>query len=200
MENQYPFLPTIALPSTTDLIRLDARPRRSVTLESAALEVMTDLKLVDPVSVHEDVSLDDAHRAMIGRGIRLLFVTDAAGHLTGLVTATDLLGERPMQCMLGHGKRRADLLVRDVMTPRVELEALKLEDVASAKVGHMVATMKQHGRQHALVVELNPETGHYEVCGLFSTSHMARRLGISLNFIRVPQAFSEIQHSLLHES
>jgi CBS-domain-containing membrane protein len=169
-------------------------------MDSPAFDVMTDLKMVDPVSVHEDTPLDDAHREMIGRGIRLLFVTDDAGHLTGLVTATDLLGERPMQCMLGHGKRRADQLVRDVMTPRPQLEALRLEDVASAKVGHMVATMKQHGRQHALVVELNPDSGHYEVCGLFSTSHMARRLGIALNFIRVPQAFSEIQHSLLHES
>ncbi|WP_024303887.1 CBS domain-containing protein [Pseudogulbenkiania sp. MAI-1] len=200
MESQFHFLPTVALPPTTDLIRLDARPRPSVTMDSPALEVMTDLKTVDPVSVYEDTPLDDAHHEMVSRGIRLLFVTDAADRLAGLVTATDMLGERPMQCMLGHNKRRADLLVRDVMTPRTELEALKLEDVASAKVGHMVATMKQHGRQHALVVELNPTTGHYEVCGLFSTTHMARRLGISLNFIRVPQAFSEIQHSLLHES
>lgn len=200
MESQFQTLPTIALPQETDLIRLDARPRRSVAMDSPALEVMTDLKTVDPVSVHEDTPLDDAHREMVSRGIRLLFVTDDEGRLVGLVTATDVLGERPMQCMLEHGKRHSDVLVRDVMTPRAQLEALKLEDIAGAKVGHMVATMKRLGRQHALVVEMNRDTGHYEVCGLFSTSQMARRLGISLNFIRVPQAFSEIQHSLLHES
>jgi hypothetical protein len=28
---------------------------------------------------------------------------------------------------------------------------------------------------------------------------MARRLGMPLNFMRVPQALSEIQHALLHE-
>ena len=48
--------------------------------------------------------------------------------------------------------------------------------------------MKQMGRQHALVVELNPGSGHHELCGLFSTSHMARLLGMPLSFIRVPQA------------
>ncbi|MBI3146622.1 MAG: CBS domain-containing protein [Pseudogulbenkiania sp.] len=199
MESQFQSLPTVALPQTTDLVHLDARPSRPVTMDSPALEVMTDLKVVDPVSVHEDVTLQVAHALMVSRGIRLLFVTDDEGRLTGLVTATDVLGERPVQCMLEHNKRHADILVRDVMTPRNQLEALVLHDVADAKVGHMVATMKRLGRQHALVVEHNPDTGHYEVCGLLSTSHMARRLGISLNFIRVPQAFSEIQHSLLHE-
>lgn len=199
MESQFQSLPTVALPQTTDLVHLDARPSRPVTMDSPALEVMTDLKVVDPVSVHEDVTLQVAHALMVSRGIRLLFVTDDEGRLTGLVTATDVLGERPVQCMLEHNKRHADILVRDVMTPRNQLEALVLHDVADAKVGHMVATMKRLGRQHALVVEHNSDTGHYEVCGLLSTSHMARRLGISLNFIRVPQAFSEIQHSLLHE-
>lgn len=58
--------------------------------------------------------------------------------------------------------------------------------------------MKQMGRQHALVVELNPGSGHHELCGLFSTSHMARLLGMPLSFIRVPQALSEIQYSLMH--
>ncbi|RXZ45572.1 CBS domain-containing protein [Crenobacter cavernae] len=200
MESQFQSLPTVALPHATDLVRLDARPTRPVTMDSPALEVMTDLKAVDPVSIHEDALLNDAHVLMVSRGIRLLFVTDDEGRLAGLMTATDLLGERPVQCMLEHGKLHADILARDVMTPRAQLEALSLQDVADAKVGHMVATMKRLGRQHALVVEHNPGTGHYEVCGLFSTSHMARRLGISLNFIRVPQAFSEIQHSLLHES
>ncbi|MOA63397.1 hypothetical protein D3C78_1891090 [compost metagenome] len=74
-----------------------------------------------------------------------------------------------------------------------------MAEVANASIGQLVATMKHTGRQHALVVELNGSSKHLEVCGLFSTSHIARRLGISLNFIRVPQAFSEIEHALLHE-
>lgn len=199
MDNQYQALNTITLPQTTDLIHVEQRPQRPITLKSPAIDVMTDLRVIDPVSIREDVLLDEAHSRMVSHGIRLLFVNDDKDQLCGLLTATDVLGERPMQCALEHGKRHDDILVADVMTPRSQLEALTLSDVSHASVGHIIATMRKLGRQHALVVELNASTGHLEVCGLFSTSQIARRLGISLNFIRVPQAFSEIEHALLHK-
>lgn len=200
METQYSALPIQPLPASTDLIHIVDRPQKTVTLQSPASTVMTDLRIVDPISIDEDDTLDNAHARMISHGIRLLFVTDSAGRLSGLLTATDVLGERPVQCHHDSGKRRAEILVGDVMTPRRQLEVLQLADVQGAKVGNMVATLKNMGRQHALVVEYNDKSGHHELCGLFSTSDMARRLGISLRFIRVPKIFSEIHHTLLHGS
>jgi CBS-domain-containing membrane protein len=199
METSFQALPSMAMPKHTDLVHLDQRPLRPINLKSPALEVMTDLRIIDPVSIGEDEILRHAHSLMISRGIRLLFVQDEDSRLVGLITASDILGERPVQCMLEHGKRHDEVRVRDVMTPRSELEMLSLADVQHATVGHMVATLKQQGRQHALVAELDLNTGHYQLCGMFSTSHMARRLGMPLNFMRVPQALSEIQHALLHE-
>ena len=199
MDTSFQPLQTTQLPVSTDLIHVEERPQRPITLKSPALEVMTDLKLIDPISIHEDALLHNAHDRMVSHGIRLLFVTNREGVLTGLLTATDVLGERPVKCIQEHGKRHKELLVSDVMTPRKSLEALTMGDVAHASVGQLVATMKDLGRQHSLVVEMNGNTGHYEVCGLFSTSTIARRLGISLNFLRVPRAFSEIEHALLHE-
>lgn len=195
MENQYHILPAMPLPAGADLSNCEDRPQHRLTTESPALEVMTDLNMVQPVTILVDASLGEANSLMIRRAIRLLFVTDDTGHLLGLVTATDVLGERPLQCMREQGKQRGDLLVRDVMTPRSSLDALSLVDVRVAKVGHMLATMKRLGRQHALVVDEQDE-----VCGLFSTSQIARRLGVSLNFIPMPHSVSEIHHSLLHEA
>jgi len=192
-------LPTSQLPVNTDLLHLDERPARPVTYDSPALEVMTDLRVLDPVSIAEDATLDAAHTLMVSRAIRLLFVTDGDHHLTGVITATDVLGERPLKQIHEHGKRHREIVVGDVMTPRKQLEALNLADISRSTVGHIVATMKDLGRQHALVVEHNAASGHYEVCGLFSTSTIARRLGTSLNFVRVPKAFSEIEHALMHE-
>jgi CBS domain-containing protein len=194
MENLYHTLPTAPLPADADLLRPDRRTHHTLTMDSPALEVMTDLNMVQPVTILADSSLNDAHALMVRSGIRLLFVTDDTGYLLGLVTANDVLGERPLQCMREQGKRRSDLLARDVMTPRSALDTLSLDDVRVAKVGHMLATMKQLGRQHALVVDQD------ELCGLFSTSQIARRLGVSLNFIPMPHTFSEIHHSLLHEA
>lgn len=198
METNFNALPSLQLPSDTELIALSARPSRSVTMSSPALDVMTDLRVIDPVSIVEDASLSEAHRLMVGRAIRLLFVKNDSGQLVGLITANDVLGERPMQRIHQQGKRHSEILVRDVMTPREDLEALSLSEVGHAQVGHLISTMKRSGRQHALVVEKNETTGHHELCGMFSTSQIARRLGISLNFVRVPQTFSEIQHTLLH--
>ena len=192
-------LPGIHLPVDTDLIHVEQRPQRPVTLQSPASEVLTDLRIIDPISIADDALLDIAHARMVSHGIRLLFVTDRDGRLCGLLTASDVLGERPLQCVQQRGKRRCEVLVSEVMTPRQALEALPMPEVARASVGHIVATLKEQGRQHALVVELNHASGHYEVCGLFSTSTIARRLGIPLNFLRVPKAFSEIEHALLHE-
>ncbi|AUH53084.1 histidine kinase [Chromobacterium sp. ATCC 53434] len=198
MANDFHSLPTLTLPRTTDLVQLEQRPHPPIDLHSAALSVMTDLRVVNPVGIRADADLREAHQKMISHGIRLLFAHDDGGGLLGIVTAVDLLGERPIQCMREHGKHHADILVADVMTPRDHLDALRLQDVAAANVGQLIATMKQLGRQHALVVEVNPANGHHELCGLFSTTHMARLLGMPLSFIRVPQALSEIQYSLLY--
>lgn len=192
-------LQTLSLPASTELIHVEQRPQRAITLKSPASEVMTDLRVIDPISICEDALLDDAHARMVGHGIRLLFVTDRDGAFTGLLTATDVLGERPLKQVHEKGKRHKEIVVGDVMTARKELEALNMIDVSRATVGHIVATLKDMGRQHALVVEMNAASGHYEICGLFSTSTIARRLGISLNFLRIPKAFSEIEQALLHE-
>jgi CBS domain containing-hemolysin-like protein len=192
MDTQYHALPTAPLSPSTDLLRVNERPRHFLTMDSPALEVMTDLNMVQPVTIPEDASLDKANELMVQRGIRMLFVVDNNDRLSGLVTTTDILGERPMQCIREQGRRHADILVRDVMTPRQSLEALSLSDVRVSKVGHMLTTMRRLGRQHALVVDQD------KLCGLFSTSQMARRLGVALNFIPMPQSVSEIQQTLLH--
>jgi len=189
-------LPIHPLPSITTLGSADQRPETAVTLESPALSVMTDLRHVRPVCIDADATVRDAHRLMVCSGVRLLFVEEVGPYLAGLVTAVDLLGERPIQCMHEQGKPHADILVRDVMTPRDQLDALYLNEVAHARVGELVATMKHLGRQHALVVEIDPDNGRPLLRGLLSTTQIARSLGMALSFIRLPQTLSEIQHSL----
>src|SRR5687767_9904731 len=111
---------------------------------------MTDLKAITAVIVLSGDALDEAHRRMIQRGVRLLLVVDQDRRVVGVITATDLLGEKPMRVIAQRGIRREELLVRDVMSPQETLEVLDLATVRTAKVGHVVATLKRSGRQHAL--------------------------------------------------
>ena len=198
MQGEFHPLTLHSLPRTTDLVRPEARPEPRFTFESPALSVMTDLRQVSPVCIQADSGLATAHQLMVSSGVRMLFVEDHEHSLVGLVTVADLLGHKPLQVTHDHGKSHAEMTVQDIMTHRLTLEALLLEDVGKARVGELVATMKQLGQQHALVVDINPANGHHEVCGLFSTTQMARLLGMSLSFIRLPQALYEIQRTVLH--
>ena len=85
---EYHALQTLSLPAQTDLIHVEQRPQRQVTLKSPATEVMTDLRVIDPISINEDALLDDAHARMVSHGIRLLFVTDADGTVVATTRAT----------------------------------------------------------------------------------------------------------------
>jgi CBS domain-containing protein len=154
---------------------------RPVQIDSPATEVMTDLRAVSPVTISPDAPVDAANQVMIDRRVRALFVVDATRHIIGLVTATDILGERPLQVAQRQALRRSDLVVRDIMTGADKLEVLDLHDVARAHVGNVVATLHHAGRQHALVVELQEErdVGAITVCGIFSLTQIARQLGIS---------------------
>ena len=176
-----------------------AQPTQSVpdraTLEDPALQVMTDLKATTAVIVLSGDALDEAHRRMIQRGVRLLLVVDQDRRVVGVITATDILGEKPMRVIAQRGIRREELLVRDVMSPQETLEVLDLASVRTAKVGHVVATLKRSGRQHALVVERDTD-GRQSVRGLFSATQIARQLGVAIATSEVARTFSEIEAQL----
>jgi CBS-domain-containing membrane protein len=166
-----------------------------VTMDDPAQHVMTDLRSVTAVIILSGDSVDEAHRRMIQRGVRLLMVVDQNRHVVGLVTASDILGEKPMQLVTQRGIRREELLVRDIMTPQAELEVLDLNDVRAAKVGHIVATLKRSGRQHAVVVE-HDHASRQTVRGLFSATQIARQLGVDIATSEIARTFSEIEAQL----
>lgn len=166
-----------------------------VTLEDAAVNVMTDFKHVTAVIILPSDTVDEAHRRMIQRGVRMLLVVDQDRQVLGLITATDILGEKPVQVASERGVRRQELAVRDIMTPQERLEVLNMEDVRAAKVGHVVATLKKAGRQHALVVEHDGK-GRQTVRGLFSATQIARQLGVSIQTSEIARTFAEIESTL----
>jgi CBS domain-containing protein len=152
-----------------------------VQADSPAIDVMTDLSRVAAVSIGGDRTVGEAQRAMVDHGVRALFVVEATGIVLGIITSTDVLGERPIQLAHDRGTRHDQVLVRDVMTPAERLEAMELEDVLRARVGDIVASLRLSGRQHALVMESmqtqrTPSTR--VVRGIFSLTQIARQLGL----------------------
>ena len=167
-----------------------------VTLDNPAIDVMTDFRRVTAYIATPYDPIVAAEERMQRRKVRLLFVMDESDHLVGLITSTDLKSEKPMQIVHSRGIRRDEILVGDIMTPAAALEAVAFEDVASARVGHVLETLKASGRQHALVVE--SVNGKPVVRGLLSLSRLSRQLGVNLVTAEVAQTFAEIEAQLAH--
>jgi CBS domain-containing protein len=166
-----------------------------VTLEDPATSVMTDLRFVAAVIILSGDAVEEAQRRMIRRSVRLLLVVDQNREVVGVITATDILGEKPMQAVSQRGIRREELLVRDIMTPQERLEVLDIGDVRVARVGHVVSTLRQSGRQHALVAERDA-AGRMLVRGVFSVTQIARQLGVAIPTSEIARTFSEIESQL----
>lgn len=174
------------------------RPRQHlsehVTLDSPAMDVMTDLSQVSTETVSANVPVDDAEERMIASGVRLLFVTNPLNQIIGIVTSRDLSGERILRFINDSNSAREDLIVRDIMTPQHKVEVLEMGDVAIARVGDVVLTLKRMGRQHAVVVDRN-RSGEQTIRGLLSTTQIGRQLGESIDTTDVAGSFANLAHA-----
>ena len=166
-----------------------------ITVDDAAVSVMTDLTRVTAVIILPGDLADEAHRRMVQRGVRLLLVINQDRKVLGIVTATDILGEKPVMAATQRAIRREEVLVKDIMTPQERLEVLSMSDVSASKVGHIVSTLQRTGRQHAMVVDTDAR-GRQTVRGLFSATQIARQLGVAIPTSEIARTFSEIEASL----
>lgn len=193
MPSEFSALTSRPLAPDTRIRKAHAAAFGQFSVESPALGSMTDLTLVPAATIEPARRIDEANRAMIGRGVRLLFAVQSDGAIVGLITATDLLGEKPMRVVQSRGIHHDEILVEDVMTPAANLEVLAFDDVRRAKLGQIVATLRTSGRQHALVVEHDPAPF---IRGIFSATQIARNLGVALQTPAIFKTFAEIEAAL----
>ena len=206
MEREYHPLPIRELGPDAGFRRPGQAQAERVSLESPALEVMTDLLRTSPATIRPQAPIEGANQFMISRGVRLLLVADERDTVLGVLTATDVLGEKSMRVAMERGINRGELAAGDIMTPARDVEVLALEDVAGARVGHVLETLSKAGRQHALVVDsdmiapkslIDAPIRRTMVRGIFSVSQLARQLGVSLQSVgEVARTFSEIEAAL----
>jgi CBS-domain-containing membrane protein len=195
MKAEYTELKSYPLNTGSTFVRpIQTLPER-VKLSSPAADVMTDLTKVSVVSVRAKTSMDKANAKMIKYGVRMLLVLDDNEQVAGLLTATDVLGEKPMRFLQNMGGTHADIMVRDIMTTQREMEVLDIEEVKNAKVGNVVASLKHAHRQHSLVVSKSAD-GRQSVCGLFSINQIARQLGAQVQSFELANTLSEIEAAI----
>ena len=192
--SHYDTLPTLRLNGAVFVSR--PPPPKSVTLDSPALDVMTDLRHMHAAVIEPQVTMDAANAYMMQRGVRSLLVLNQDRALGGLITATDILGEKPLRFSEERRVKHNDILVSDIMTPLDQLEAIAIEEVRHAKVGHVISSLRDSGRQHTLVIDQH-SLGKTQVCGIFSLTQIEKQLGAVIESTGVAKSFAEIEVTLL---
>ncbi len=189
-------LSTFRLSAGTGVAQAEARTARWVTLASPARDVMTDLTQVKAASTQPRTLLRVAEQNMINLGVRMLFVATELPAIEGLITTTDLHGDKALRIVAERNAHYDDLCVADVMTPLALLDAIDFDRLASANVGHLVATLQHVGRNHLLVVESAKADTPLRVRGVISRAQIARQLGAPVEVAPIASSFSEIERAL----
>ena len=190
-------LPTFRLDRGTTLAQAQPTDNAPVTLASPALAVMTDLTQVKAATTHPRTTLRQAEQAMIYQGVRMLFVVTEMPLIEGLITATDLGGDKQMRVVHERHLHYDELSVADVMTELGALDAIDYAVVQSAVVGNAVATLQRLGRNHLLVVEAAAAKTPQRVRGVISRSQVERQLGRPIDITPIANSFSEIERALV---
>lgn len=154
-----------------------AEGRLAVT--DPAVQVVTDFVFQQPVTVPEQLAIDDALRQMIRAGVRaLLVVRDEV--VTGLITSYDIQGERPLQFLADSGYRRHDEIeVGHIMTPWERVPRLDWQALDGARVSDLIAFFRCTAATHVVMVE-QTDQGSTAVRGIISRTQLERQLGNSI--------------------
>jgi CBS domain containing-hemolysin-like protein len=192
----YKPLPMTKMVAGTTVQPPGAYAPKPIRADAPAIEAMTDFRQVPAATIRRNATVHEATQLMIARGVRLLIVVGADRGVDGLVTAHDAMGERAITHLRDRGLKHGELTVADLMTPRAAIDVLDIGAVLRAEVGHVIATLKQAGRQHVLVVDRDPLTREEIVRGVFSLTQIARQLGVPTLSFEVAQTFAEIEAEL----
>ena len=197
MTKNYAPIPQMVLTQPTAITEPSHCHVAEIHEDSSAFKVMSNLKLMSPASTTDLSCLKEANQQMVERSVRMLFVVDDEQQLIGLVTQNDLLGEKPIQHMQRHRCATHDILVKDVMTPIEQIKTLDYSDIERAKVGDILATLKQSGQEHALIADYQDD-GSLSICGIFSLAHINKMMNSQIATISAINYEQDIRQPVHH--
>jgi CBS-domain-containing membrane protein len=178
MPIDYDSLSITILPVATKL-SIPAQASKNISLEDKATDVMTDLKCICGISIAAGDGINDAEYKMKTHQVKMLFVIDHNENIIGLLTYSDLSGQRILDSEKELSIPASEMCILDIMTGIDTIDVLDYETIKTAQVGNIVQTLKQLNRQHILVLE--NDLGVKKIRGIFSSTQIGRQLQMQLD-------------------
>ena len=147
-----------------------------VSESDPAILVMIDFRSRHSVTIPEDAKLDDALEHMKHAGVRCAFVIDEKkSSVIGMITAYDILGEKPQQHMHFTNVGHDDVLVKDIMQKTGDWQVADIRDIELSVVQDVLEVFEDTGVTHLPVME-STESGEQRLRGLLSYAKVKRLL------------------------
>jgi CBS-domain-containing membrane protein len=144
--------------------------------QDPALTVMTDFRERTSVTVSDTAMIDEALEHMKHTGVRSAFTIDEQSRIVvGLITAYDIIGEKPMQYMQSAAVPRREVLVRDIMQKISEWHVADIKQIERATVAAVSNMFAEMRLTHVPVMETS-EAGERRLRGLLSAAKVKRLL------------------------
>jgi CBS-domain-containing membrane protein len=141
-----------------------------------ALTVMTDFRERSSVTVATTDTVKAALEHMKHAGVRCAFVTASGARVVGIVTAYDILGEKPTLHGRVSGVSASEVQVRDIMTPTSHWQVVDMRQLEQATVADVHQLFQDSQLTHITVME-SAEGAPPRLRGLFSAAKVKRLLG-----------------------
>jgi CBS-domain-containing membrane protein len=184
-------VPSIALSRLNHSLTLSHVANPKITLESPAQSVFVDFDYHQPMSLDQGVSVDDAAYLMRVSHAKIKLVVDRDRHFRGIVSQRDIDSVKVLATASAMGVARADLTVKDIMTPTVRLQGVSRAVLAGASVLDLVEALEFEGQRFLLVLDEAER-----ICGLISADEIAHRLERHLDIEPVAHSFNDVFSAL----
>ncbi|MFK5893251.1 MAG: CBS domain-containing protein [Pseudomonadota bacterium] len=178
MSNVFQSLEIKIMPVATKL-SIPTQNIKSISINDYATEVMTDLHCICAITIAAGDGVSDAEYKMKMHQIKMLFVTDHNEHVIGLLTYSDISGQRLLDSEKELSIPASEMCILDIMTGIDSIDVIEYKHIDKAKVGDVVETLKQLNRQHLLVLD-NDQDRQY-IRGIFSSTQIGRQLNKHLD-------------------
>lgn len=195
MPKSYPALSTFSLKANVGYFHPTELPE-IIHWDDPALQAMVDFKYIKAETISAHDPIDTALMAIKNCQYHTLLVIDHDRKVVGIVSAEDLLGEKPLKVIQEKRLPRAEISVGMVMIPQADLIAIDQENLRHAKVGHIVETLHAN-KQHFILIIKSDEKNNHSVRGLFSISQISKQLGQDVTKdLSEARSIAELQHDL----
>lgn len=162
-----------------------------LTPTSPANKAFIDFDSRQPMVIDQTVSVDDAAYLMRITHSKIKLVVGRNNQLLGIVSVRDIESVKVLAAASAMGVARADLTVKDIMTPTVRLQGIYRKVMERARISDLVEVLEFEGASYLLVLEDNEE-----ICGLISADEIAHRLDRYLDIEPVAHSFNDVFSAL----